>query len=151
MGSTFTVRLPAIPAPNADAEEQISALADVGKPRRVLVVEDNDDAREMLGFLLTQYGHEVNLANDGPSGLRAALTFRPNIGLLDLGLPGFDGYALARTIRAHDKGKQIYLVALTGYGQPEDQLRAKEAGFDDLMVKPLDIKQLQLLLQRADR
>ena len=151
MGSSFTVRFPAIPAPNANAREQISVIPAGGKPRRVLVVEDNDDMRETLGILLTEDGHEVHVANDGPSGLQAALTFRPDIGLLDLGLPGFDGYALARSIRAHDEGKQIYLVALTGYGQPEDRLRSEEAGFDELVVKPLDVNQLALLLQRGNR
>jgi two-component system CheB/CheR fusion protein len=117
----------------------------------VLVVEDNDDLREMLDILLTQDGHEVRTANDGPGGLQAALTFRPDIALLDLGLPGFDGYALARSIRAHDEGEQIYLVALTGYGQPEDRLRSTEAGFDELVVKPLDVNQLAQIVQRAKR
>src|SRR5579862_6211640 len=149
MGSTFTVCLPAIVAPNANAREQTSAVTAEYRPRKVLVVEDNDDMREALGILLTQDGHKVHAANDGPSGLEAALTFRPDIALLDLGLPGFDGYALARSIRAHDEGKQIYLVALTGYGQPEDRLRSKEAGFDELVVKPLDVNQLTLLVQRA--
>ena len=81
MGSTFIVHLPAIPAPNANSCEQISVIPAECKPRRVLVVEDNDDIRETLGILLTQDGHEVHLANDGPSGLKAALTFRPDIGL----------------------------------------------------------------------
>ena len=151
MGSTFTVHLPAMAAPNANAGAQIPVLAAACKPRRVLIVEDNDDAREMLGILLSQDGHEVQVAHDGPSGLRAALTFRPDIGLLDLGLLGFDGYALARSIRAHDEGKQIYLVALTGYGQSEDRLRSEAAGFDDHVVKPLDGDQLARLLQRAPR
>jgi DNA-binding response OmpR family regulator len=140
-----------MPAPNVNADEQIPVTAAACKPRRVLIVEDNDDVREMLSILLAQDGHEVHVAHDGPSGLRAALTFRPDVGLLDLGLPGFDGYALARSIRAHDEGKQIYLVALTGYGQSEDRLRSEEAGFDDHMVKPLDVNQLALLLQRANR
>jgi PAS domain S-box-containing protein len=151
MGSTFTVRLPAIPAPNANAREQISVAAAACKPRRVLVVDDNDDMRETLGILLTQDGHEVQMAKDGPSGLQAALTFCPDIALLDLGLPGFDGYALARSIRARDEGKQIYLVALTGYGQPEDRIRSKAAGFDELVVKPLDVDQLAQLVQREKR
>jgi CheY-like chemotaxis protein len=151
MGSTFTVRLPAIAAPNAKAREQAPATAAEPKPRRVLVVEDNDDLREMLGILLTQDRHEVKMASDGPSGLEAALSFRPEIAVLDLGLPGFDGYELARRIRSHDEGKQIYLVALTGYGQPEDRLRSKEAGFDEVAVKPLDVNQLAQLLQRVKR
>jgi len=151
MGSTFTVHLPAIAAPNAKARAQIPAIAAESKPRRVLVVEDNHDLREMLEILLTEDGHEVKLANDGPSGLEAAMTFRPEVALLDLGLPGFDGYELARRIRSHDEGKAIYLVALTGYGQPEDRLRSKEAGFDEVAVKPLDVNQLALLLQRTKR
>jgi len=151
MGSTFTVQLPAISAPNATAREPISVIPAERKHRRVLVVEDNDDMRETLGVLLTQDGHEVHLANDGPSGLQAALTFRPDIGLIDLGLPGFDGSALARSIRAHDQCKQIYLVALTGYGRAEDRLRSKEAGFDELVVKPLNVNQLALLIQRGNR
>jgi CheY-like chemotaxis protein/anti-sigma regulatory factor (Ser/Thr protein kinase) len=150
-GSTFTVRLPAIAAPNAKAGEQAPATTAESKPRRVLVVEDNDDLREMLGILLTQDRHEVKMASDGPSGLEAALSFRPEIAVLDLGLPGFDGYELARRIRSHDEGKQIYLVALTGYGQPEDRLRSKEAGFDEVAVKPLDVNQLAQLLQRVKR
>jgi PAS domain S-box-containing protein len=151
MGSTFTIRLPAIPAPNSTAREEASVTAAACKPRRVLVVDDNDDMREALGILLAQDGHEVHLANDGPSGLKGALTFRPDIGLLDVGLPGFDGYTLARSIRAHEEGKQIYLVAVTGYGQPEDRLRSKEAGFDELVVKPLAANQLALLLKRGNR
>ena len=151
MGSTFTVHLPAIAAPKAKARAQIPAIAAESKPRRVLVVEDNHDLREMLEILLTEDGHEVKLANDGPSGLEAAMTFRPEVALLDLGLPGFDGYELARRIRSHDEGKAIYLVALTGYGQPEDRLRSKEAGFDEVAVKPLDVNQLALLLQRTKR
>jgi CheY-like chemotaxis protein len=150
-GSTFTVRLLAITAPNANAGEQIPVIAATGQPRRVLIVEDNEDAREMLSILLAQDGHEVRVAHDGPSGLQAALTFRPDVGLLDLGLPGFDGYALARSIRAHDEGKQIYLVALTGYGQSEDRVRSEAAGFDAHVVKPLAINQLAQLLQRAHR
>ena len=148
MGSTFIVHLPAIPPPKANTRERFSVVPPI-KPRRVLVVEDNEDLREMLEILLTQDGHELRLANDGPSGLEAALSFRPEIALLDLGLPGFDGYELARRIRAHDEGKKIYLVALTGYGQPEDRLRSKEAGFDEVAVKPLDVNQLMLLLQRV--
>ena len=151
MGSSFTVSLPTIPAPSAGAREQISAIPAECKPRKVLIVEDNDDMRETLGILLTRNGHEVRMAIDGPSGLQAALAFRPDVALLDLGLPGFDGFALARNIRAHDEGKKIYLVALTGYGQPQDRLRSKEAGFDELVVKPFDVNRISLLLQRGNR
>lgn len=151
MGSTLTVRLPAVPAPNTNVGEQAPLITAVPRPRRVLVVEDNDDVREMLSIQLTNDGHEVQTAHDGPSGLHAALSFRPDVGLLDVGLPGFDGYALARKIRAHDEGKQIYLVAISGYGQSEDRLRSKEAGFDHHLVKPIDVNQLALLLQQTVR
>jgi two-component system CheB/CheR fusion protein len=149
MGSTFTLDLPAVPRPNTHATELIPKKTAAIIPRRVLIVEDNNDAREMLSLFLVEDGHEVHLANDGPSGLRAALTFRPDIALLDLGLPGFDGYQLARSIRAREEGKQIYLVALTGYGQPEDRLRSEEAGFDDHLVKPLDLNRLALVMERT--
>jgi PAS domain S-box-containing protein len=151
MGSTFTVRFPAMTVPHPGSDEELSGIAAADKPRRVLIVEDNDDAREMLSILLRADGHEVEVAHDGPSGLHAALNFRPDVGLLDLGLPGFDGYTLARNIRAHAEGKQIYLVALTGYGQSEDRLRSEQAGFDELVVKPLDVNQLALLIQRGNR
>jgi PAS domain S-box-containing protein len=150
MGSTFSVHFAAISEPNRNADTQIVTAAECN-PRRVLIVDDNEDLRETLSMLLARDGHEVHEAHDGPSGLQAALTIRPDIGLLDLGLPGFDGYALARDIRAHDECKATYLVALTGYGQVEDRLRAREAGFDDHIVKPCDFDQLALLFRRANR
>jgi signal transduction histidine kinase/ActR/RegA family two-component response regulator len=135
-GSTFTVYLPAVatpPAPVAPPE----AAARNGAPRRILVVEDNDDAREMLHHLLRLAGHEVLEATDGPSGLEATLRARPDVALVDVGLPGFDGYELARRVRATGDSS-IYLVALTGYGQPDDRRQAMESGFDAHLVKPVN-------------
>jgi PAS domain S-box-containing protein len=141
-GSTFTVRLPILMAP---AEESAAASPTVAGPaRRVLVVEDNDDAREMLRNLLHLFGHEVHEACDGASGVEQARRLRPDAVLIDIGLPGMDGYEVARRIRAAVPGAR--LVALTGYGQPEDRERALAAGFDVHLVKPVDPDQLQRLL-----
>ena len=148
---SFTVDLPSISVPNPSASDQLSVKVRTPSRKRLLIVEDNDDAREMLSILLVQEGHEVHLAHDGPSGLEAALTLRPDAALLDLGLPGFDGYTLAHKIRANEQGKKIHLVALTGYGESQDRLRSAQAGFDDHLVKPVDLTQLALLLQRLNR
>jgi PAS domain S-box-containing protein len=150
-GSVFTVRLPAVHPPAEHAAARSAGRAPECQPRRVLIVEDNDDAREMLRVLLTHDGHEVHEALDGPGGLQAALTLQPDIALVDVGLPGLDGYALARSLRAHPNGQRVLLVALTGYGQPEDRRRGEEAGFDAHVVKPVDPGQLARLLARSSR
>jgi signal transduction histidine kinase/ActR/RegA family two-component response regulator len=134
-GSEFTVRLPAM-APPPGLPGRSRADGD-GAPRRILVVEDNADAREMLRIVLELAGHEVHEAVDGPTGLAAALDLRPDIALVDIGLPGFDGLEIARRVR-HALGASIHLVALTGYGQPDDRRLALEAGFDAHLVKPVD-------------
>ena len=141
-GSTFTVRLPVLAAPAGADDDARPAVA--GPPRRVLVIEDNDDAREMLRNLLRLFGHEVHEACDGAMGLEEARRLRPDAALIDIGLPGMDGYEVARRIRADLPGAR--LVALTGYGQPEDRERALAAGFDVHLVKPVDPDQLQRLL-----
>ena len=141
-GSTFTVRLPilaALPVPDGGAQPAVG-----GPPQRVLVVEDNDDAREMLRNLLSLLGHEVHEACDGAAGIEEARRVRPDAALIDIGLPGIDGYEVARRIRADVPGAR--LVAVTGYGQPEDRERALAAGFDVHLVKPVDPDQLQRLL-----
>jgi signal transduction histidine kinase len=141
-GSTFTVRLPVLPAP--PESDDAARPATTAPARRVLVVEDNDDAREMLRNLLHLFGHEVHEACDGASGIEEARRVRPDAALIDIGLPGIDGYEVARRIRADVPGAR--LVALTGYGQPEDRDRALAAGFDVHLVKPVDPEQLQRLL-----
>jgi CheY-like chemotaxis protein/anti-sigma regulatory factor (Ser/Thr protein kinase) len=141
-GSTFTVRLPAVTAPPAPVASGPAPAA--GVARRVLVVEDNDDAREMLRNLLRLLGHEVHEARDGASGVDEARRLRPDVALIDIGLPGIDGYEVARRIRADVPGAR--LVAVTGYGQPEDRERTRAAGFDVHLVKPVDPDQLQEVL-----
>ena len=112
----------------------------------MLLIEDNVDITEFIRIQLEMWGHEVSVAHDGPSGLEAALRVRPEIALLDVGLPGMDGYELARRIRREPAGRQIHLVAMTGYGRPEDRARALAAGFDAHLVKPVDPRHLQELL-----
>jgi len=143
-GSAFTVRFPRCPAPRDTAD---AAPRPVGPPvrRRVLIVEDNDDARDMLRHLLTRTGHEVHEAADGLAGLYQALALRPDAAVIDIGLPGLDGYEVARRIRAGgDAG--VLLVAVTGYGQSGDRQRSTEAGFDAHLTKPVDPVALEALL-----
>lgn len=118
-------------------------------PRRILIVEDNVDSRETLRDLLELWGHEVAVAPDGAAGLAAFAASPPDVALIDIGLPGLSGYDLTRQIRSLSGSEAVRLVALTGYGQPEDRRRALEAGFDDHLVKPLDPEMLRLLLSEA--
>ena len=116
-------------------------------PLKVLIVEDNRDARTTLRMLLTlAHGHDVLEADDGPTAVELALDERPDVALVDLGLPGLDGLEVARRIRAVLGRDEIYLVALTGYGEEEDRVRAEAAGFDVHFVKPVDIPTLAKLL-----
>ena len=146
-GSRFVVRLPAVPAP---LESRPAAGVVRRAARRVLIIEDNADAREMLRDLLDLDGHVVDEAEDGYAGLEIALERPPDIALIDIGLPGVDGYGLARRIRAR-AGRRIALVALTGYGLPEDQRRAREAGFDAHLVKPVTPERLSEVLEELIR
>jgi CheY-like chemotaxis protein len=116
------------------------------------VVDDNEDAAESLAELLQLTGNETHIANDGASALEAAEKLRPDIIFLDIGLPRMDGHAVARAIRAEPWGARIRLVALTGWGQPEDRLRSDEAGFDRHLVKPVDFDVLErLIAETAER
>jgi CheY-like chemotaxis protein len=103
----------------------------------------------MLRYLLERQGHEVHEAVDGPSGVEAILRVRPDIALVDVGLPGLDGYGVARRVRAGEGGREVRLVALTGYGLPEDHRRSQEAGFDGHLVKPVDPTRLAALIGEA--
>ena len=142
-GTEFSVRLPA----TTQTREQPAADAPaVPRRRRVLVVEDNADSREMLQLLLQGAGHEVQTAEDGPSGLAKLEAFRPEVAFIDIGLPGLDGYAVARMARATAHGRSTRLIALSGYGQADDQSRAMDAGFDLHVTKPVDPDRLQRIL-----
>jgi len=143
-GSRFTVRLPLCPP--AVAHEAKTELDDQVLGRsRILIIEDNEDARHMLQMLLMLAGHEVYAAGDGPSGLEMARTKRPDIAVIDLGLPGMDGFAVGRRLRA-GPDKDVRLIALSGYGQPEDRRKTLDAGFDMHLVKPVDPARLSTVI-----
>lgn len=148
-GARFTVRLPALEAPGLDIVSPANQ-AHAHRALSILVVEDNDDARESLVQILTLDGHTVHKAVDGVSGVQAAERVHPDVAIIDIGLPHMDGYEVARTLRA-GKHHRIVLVALTGYGQPEDERLAREAGFDAHLVKPADFGRLRALLADASR
>ncbi|MFN2645049.1 MAG: ATP-binding protein [Burkholderiales bacterium] len=145
-GSVFTVRLPAIEPPAALRGR--SAAPPPVRSRDVLLVEDNDDARETLQRMLELEGHRVRVAADGAEALDAVRAAPPEIALIDIGLPRMDGYELARHIRAAAPEKRPYLVAVTGYGLPEDRQRTRDAGFDLHLVKPVDPRILAAVLAR---
>ena len=147
-GSEFVVRLLALAPATAPAAESSSD----GRARpapyalRVLIVEDNLDSAEMMAFVLKLSGHEVQMAHDGPEALDAARAFVPQVVLCDIGLPGMNGYEVAARLREQPAFKQTLLIALTGYGEEESSLRAKEAGFDYHLVKPVKPDGLDSLL-----
>jgi CheY-like chemotaxis protein len=150
-GSEFVVRLPAIApltAPSPEPEPRGEPARSRG--RRVLVIDDNIDMARTLASLLKLLHHEVCTAYDGPSGLEAARVHRPDVVLLDVGLPGMDGYQVAERLRREEFGKTLRLVAVTGYGQEEDRLRALSAGFDQFVTKPVDYHTLMTLVVGPD-
>jgi CheY-like chemotaxis protein len=148
-GSTFQVRLPRITRAltPASARRPIRILNPLQRHYEVLIVEDNPDSRELLALLLERLGHRVYSAEDGPSGVAEALARRPDVLLVDIGLPGLDGYGVARRVR-NELGHEVYMIALTGYGQPDDRRRALDAGFDAHFTKPLDMQAIDELLSR---
>jgi len=114
--------------------------------KRILVVDDNIDAAESLALLLALEGHDVKFALDGPAALALASDFQPEAVLLDIGLPGMDGYEVARKLRERPETREALIVAITGYGQQEDRALTKAAGFDHHLVKPVDPEELGALL-----
>jgi PAS domain S-box-containing protein len=142
-GSEFTVRLPTVPEKAGDAAEGgKTPPATAAVSRRVLVVDDNQDGAESLAVLLGFWGHDARVATDGPQALAAAAEHAPDVVLLDIGLPGMSGYAVAERLR----GSGALLIATTGYGRPEDAERAKQAGFAAHLVKPVDPERLKQIL-----
>jgi CheY-like chemotaxis protein len=115
-------------------------------PLRVLVVDDCRDNRDSLALLVRLWGHDVRLAADGPSALEASRSFRPHVVFLDIGMPGLDGWELARRLRQQEAGRTLLLVAVTGYGRQQDRARSLEAGLDAHLTKPVDPGELQRLL-----
>ncbi|MEO5826108.1 MAG: ATP-binding protein [Gemmatimonadales bacterium] len=148
-GATFRIILPATTAERAPAANKASRTTDATASRRVLVVDDNVDAAELLVLLLTTTGHVACAAFDGPAGLVQLERFKPDVVLLDLGLPVMDGYEVARRIRKGERGNEMILIAVTGYGRSNDRDATTLAGFDHHFVKPVDFTMLEECLRRA--
>jgi CheY-like chemotaxis protein/two-component sensor histidine kinase len=144
-GSEFVVRLPIL-AGTHELPPKVPLSEPPRTTRRVLVVDDNRDSAESLAILAQLAGHETRIAYDGFTAVEAAATFRPEVILLDIGLPDLNGFDTARRIREQPWGKNIVLLALTGWGQEEDRRKSKDAGFDHHMVKPVDHAALIRLL-----
>ncbi|WP_292037611.1 hybrid sensor histidine kinase/response regulator [Massilia sp. UBA6681] len=144
-GSEFVIRLPLLSGAEAQEPQQPLDQANDGAVR-VLVVDDNADAAQMLATLLEAHGHVVSVEYDGTGGLARALRERPEVMLLDIGLPDMDGHELARRLRSSPDTANAMLIALTGYGQSEDRERARQAGFDRHLVKPADLSELLRIL-----
>ena len=147
-GSEFVVRLPhTTPQPERHVTATPSPAAGVqpAEPRRILIIEDNADVRDLLRIKLRQLGHRVEAAEDGTKGLEKLLASPPDVALIDIGLPGMNGYEIARQVR-EKIGAEVYLVALTGYGQADDKKEALAAGFDVHLTKPADFVDLQNIL-----
>ena len=146
-GCEFVVRLPMV---LTSAPQPPSSPTKMAKPNgstlRVLVVDDNVDTASSLTMLLEATGHEVRMAHDGPTALEAALNFRPNVMLLDLGLPGLTGFEVAERVRQQPVFQNVVLVAMTGYGQEADRQRSLDAGFNHHLVKPVDFVKVQDIL-----
>jgi PAS domain S-box-containing protein len=149
LGSSFTLRLPLLPGPVAAGEDPGNGWrATGGGSRRVLVVDDNRDAAQSMAMLLRELGHAVDLAHDGPGAIDAALRNPPDLVFLDIGLPGMDGYEVARRLRAEPALEGVRLVAVTGYGGAADRRSSAEAGIDEHLVKPVELEDVIDVLAR---
>ena len=145
-GSEITVVIPLEVTAAAPRQAGAAGVEEPRGPLRILVVEDNIDAAETLCVLLELKGHMTDKAHNGRAGLEACRSFKPHIVFCDIGLPGLDGYEVARALRREPESADVYLVALTGYGQQEDQRRTREAGFDLHLIKPVDDSALEMAL-----
>jgi two-component system CheB/CheR fusion protein len=147
-GSEFQVRLPLVIG-GFEAEEK-PTRPEQWCPRkcasRILVVDDNRDAAHSVAILLRMRGYEIEVAHDGPTSLEVAAAYRPDVVLLDIGLPGMDGYEVARRMRELPDLENVSLIAVTGWGQEEDRRRSRIAGFNYHLIKPLNLNSLETLL-----
>jgi len=145
-GSTFTIRLPRGSAPAGGIT--VPAGPHLVAPRRVLIIEDQQDARDSLRMLLELDGHDVALARDGAEGLAKLASMDPDAALVDIGLPGIDGYEVARRAKDLPNRKNILMIALSGYAQKEDRERSREAGYDLHLAKPVAYDALRQALSK---
>ena len=155
-GSEFVLELPAQdpegttdPAPVARG--QVVSAETAGVCRKVLVVDDNGDAAALVAEVLHAHGYEVRFALDGPAALALMDGFAPDVALLDIGLPGMDGYELAQRLHARLAPRRIPLIAITGYGRDDDRRRTNQAGFDLHLVKPVDFARIQEAIEQVTR
>lgn len=146
-GSEFVVRLPVMKTPAIQPPSVLDVTTEPNGPSlRMLVVDDNLDAAELLGMLLKNSGHDFRMTHDGQTALEAALDYRPNVVFLDIGLPGIDGYEVASRLRQQPDLSNIVLVAITGYAEDADKLRSQESGFNHHLVKPYHFRQVKEIL-----
>jgi CheY-like chemotaxis protein len=147
-GSDFLVRLPLSLRTDASAVANAPAPAAAASSagRRVLIADDNRDGAEIMAMLLAHSGYEVHLAHTGPDAVAKAAEQRPDFAVLDIGMPGLTGYDVARSIRRQPWGAAVTLIAVTGWGQEDDKRKAKEAGFDHHLTKPIDPGALEQLM-----
>ncbi|MGE0132251.1 MAG: ATP-binding protein [Blastocatellales bacterium] len=145
-GSEFVVRLPLMVAGEKQVDETRATGAAATRGLRILVVDDNVDSADMMAMMLQIKGHETRVTHNGPDAIEASLNFRPDVTLLDIGLPEMDGYEVARRLRQQAETRETALIAVTGYGQAEDRKRSHEAGFNHHLVKPVEPEALEALL-----
>ena len=146
-GSTFTVTLP-IDRRDSTVRERAASGPDVDcpQPRRILVVDDNLDAATSMAMMLELLGNEVRTAHDGVQAIEQVEHYRPDVVLMDVGMPRLDGYEATRRIRAQPWGRDVIIIALTGWGQDDDKARSREAGCDGHLTKPVHLPDLETLL-----
>jgi two-component system CheB/CheR fusion protein len=151
-GSEFVICLPCVRQTQAHTESNVDfeSKGSQTPPTRILVADDNVDSADCLARLLKIAGHELRVAYDGPTALALATNFQPKVVLLDIGIPGLSGYDIARRLRENPETKNATLVAITGWGQPEDQQRSREAGFDYHLLKPIKPETLQQLVASVE-
>jgi signal transduction histidine kinase/ActR/RegA family two-component response regulator len=147
-GSTFTIRFPLAAAPEQEERRLAPRESEqTSPPRRIVIVEDNTDVRELLRLRLKRLGHDVHAVGDGVAGVETIVESKPHMALIDIGLPRLDGYQVATRVRSQ-LGRDVVLIAVSGFGQPEDKRKAAEAGFDDHLTKPADVQDIESLLAR---
>lgn len=146
LGSEFIVRLPLRPMIQKPKQSESRRTDSEAGTRRILIVDDNSDAAESLRMVLETHGHSVRAVYDGMAALDAAISFAPQVVLLDIGLPHMDGYAVARHLRSAASGSEMCLIAVTGWGQEKDKRQAARAGFDEHLTKPVDLETLRKLI-----
>jgi CheY-like chemotaxis protein len=149
-GSEFEVMLPCVHSPDRIAPQSPASMETAPVPElrhRVVIADDNRDGADSLAMLLNLSGFEVYTAHTGPEALEAAIRYKPRVAILDIGMPGMNGYELARRIRVEAWGTRMMLIAVTGWGQEQDKLKAQTAGFDHHFTKPVDFSALEQVLR----